>query len=227
MTEKINRNALKIDVIEKQRVNSLFFERICNVLMIPRGSKILEVGCGGGELLALMSRAGFDCYGIEPYPQYSFQFDETRIMRGYSEEIPFENGAFDLVVAKDVLEHVSDVTRSVVEMIRVSKKYVYIMSPNYCYPYEAHFKVPFFPFMPKPIARIYLRLLGFSKDDVSFVNHINYVTKFSVMNAVKRIDGVSAVFDLQLSKRRTVIGPLVAIMDLFGNYKFELLIVKK
>lgn len=227
MTITINRNALNIDVAEKMRFNSVFFERINHILLMPPGARVLEVGCGGGELLGLMSSAGFDCYGIEPFPQYSSRFNQARVLRAYSEKLPFESGSFDLVIAKDVLEHVSDVRESIAEMVRVSRKYVYVMSPNYLYPYEAHFKVPFIPFLPKMIARTYLRFFGFSKREVEFINHIHYVSKFSVFRAINGNESVGTVVDLQLSKKREMVGPLVALLDLLCNYKFELLIVKK
>lgn len=226
-TRMTNRNALKIDQNAKIQSNAVFFERVADVLDMPKGSKVLEVGCGGGELLALMSQKGFDCYGVEPYPLYSPAFDEGRIKRSTSEDLPFEADEFDLVIVKDVLEHVGNVDESISEILRVSKKYIYLMSPNYLFPYEAHFKVPFLPMMPKFLARIYLRMLGFSRDETMFINHINYVTKISVSRIFNKFERTNMIIDLQLAKKKEYIGPLKSLIDVFCNYKFELLIIKK
>lgn len=226
-----NRNALIIDEDEKEVNNCLFADRIISVVELIKGSKVLEVGCGGAELsMALAERYGMDCYGIEPYPLYAPRIAHDRVKQGVAENIPFADSSFDLVIAKDVLEHVDDVATSLSELIRVSRKYVYIVGPNYLHPYEAHFKVPFPPKLPKILARWYLRLLGFAEEKASFINHIQYVTKLMFRRIIihsRWSDQILAVVDLQLSKgfrRGYFFAPL---LDLFFNYKVELLIIKK
>lgn len=226
----INRNALRVSPETKARNNAVVADRIMNVLALSPGSTVLEVGCGGAEMsLALSERYGLDCRGLEPFPQYEPLIDPARVTQGVAEHMPFDDGSFDLVIAKDVIEHVDDVRASMNELLRVSRKYVYIAGPNYLYPYEAHFKVPFPPKLPKSLAYWYLRLLRFDKEEVKFLQHINYVTKPGLLRSIRLspvVDQVTAVVDLQMSKRFKRMNVLAQSLDLFLNDKIELLIIK-
>lgn len=226
-----NRNALKIERHDKVENNSRFADRIMAVAPLAPGDSVLEVGCGGAELsCALTDRYGLDCRGIEPFPMYAPCIDADRVRQGVAEALPHDDGGFDLVVAKDVLEHVDDVEQAVDELVRVSRRYVYVMCPNYAFPYEAHFKVPFPPFLPKPLARGYLRCLGFSRDEIGFLDHINYVTKAGLLRALRRSrhrGDILAVIDLQVAKRALRRGVAAWMPDALVNDKIELLIVKK
>ena|GEM_PF-3245886 len=123
-----------------------------------------------------------------------------------------------------------DVERTLDEMLRVSRKYVYLMSPNYLFPYEAHFKVPYPPLLPKWLGRLYLRLFGFTTEQIGFLGHIQYVTKPRLLRALRRSSqqaDVLAVIDLQLAKRFRRWGALRPALDMVLNDKVEFLIVKK
>ena len=225
-----NRNALHVDPSLKAQNNSMMAERIMTVLPLCPGSTVLEVGCGGAELSRALSEGyGLDCFGLEPYPQYQPRIDASKVIQGVAESIPFIDDSFDLVIAKDVLEHVDDVHASVNEMLRVSRRYVYIVGPNYLYPYEAHFKVPFPPMLPKTLARLYLRMFGFETEQIRFLEHINYVTKPWLLRTIWKGElgrKVWAVIDLQLAKRFRRNHVLAPLLDLFRNYKIELLVIK-
>jgi len=64
--------------------------------------KYLEVGPGGGQLMAHFTSLGYDCWGIEP-GQWN---PGERMLHSFS-DIP-TGTTYDLVVLKDVLEHTCD-----------------------------------------------------------------------------------------------------------------------
>lgn len=70
-------------------------------------AKVLEIGCGDGSFLKHLISAGFDSYGIEPSKRfYDFALKVTdRIKNEYLSE-KHEESPFDIIVAREVLEHV-------------------------------------------------------------------------------------------------------------------------
>jgi len=98
---------------------------------------VLEVGCGTGDVLNGVARAGIGrrCVGIEiddvrggaegPVPAEN----GVSIRTDDGERIPFPDGSFDLVYATHVLEHVVDARAFLHELRRVARGHVYVEVP--------------------------------------------------------------------------------------------------
>ena len=88
---------------------------------IKRGMKILDVGVGTGRLLAHFPEA---CrYGIDVSINYAERLLDSgaEIAVGKVEELPYIDGAFDVVFCTDVLEHVENLLTASTELVRVVK----------------------------------------------------------------------------------------------------------
>jgi SAM-dependent methyltransferase len=87
----------------------------------PRRPRILDIGCGPGNTIRRFLRAG-DVYGFD-YSLDSLAFARTKgiknVFSGDSVALPIASGAFDCVIALDVLEHVEDDARLLREIVRV------------------------------------------------------------------------------------------------------------
>jgi len=87
-----------------------------------RGScsrQILDVGCGTGANFEWLSKFG-DVTGVEiNKTAVELAHHEGKVAWGRAEDLPVEDSKFDLVVALDVLEHLSDETRAIKEWGRV------------------------------------------------------------------------------------------------------------
>lgn len=74
----------------------------------PEQARILDLGCGTGRNVALL--AGFGrAFGADPSPEALAIGRKLgladRLVGAQAERIPFRDGAFDLVAALDLLEH--------------------------------------------------------------------------------------------------------------------------
>jgi 2-polyprenyl-3-methyl-5-hydroxy-6-metoxy-1,4-benzoquinol methylase len=78
-----------------------------------KGGRILDIGCGSGRDLAVLHQLGFDCYGVDPTPEFVAIAQrihpelENRIALGKLPDlqVPF-NGNFDGVLCSAVLMHI-------------------------------------------------------------------------------------------------------------------------
>ncbi len=77
---------------------------------VPKGSKVLDVGCGTAHLTNWIKQKGFEVYGIEPSNEmYTFakeNFPEIEIKKGISSAIPYPDNSFDLIVSFEVLRYI-------------------------------------------------------------------------------------------------------------------------
>ena len=73
--------------------------------------------------------------------------------------MPFADGAFDVVFANSIVEHVGDqASRQIfaAEVERVGKRY-YVQTPNQWFPVEPHLWTPFIHYLPAPLQKRLLR----------------------------------------------------------------------
>lgn len=75
---------------------------------VPPGAKTLDVGSGGGEMVYVLKRLGYDAHGIEPgegYGRFSRDAYGIDVHVGPFRTYEAKPGSFDLVTCYHVLEH--------------------------------------------------------------------------------------------------------------------------
>ena len=83
-------------------------------------ARVLDVGCGAGNMIHHLSRYG-SVLGIDnnPIPLGIAHQRGYDARRASAEDMPFEDGSFDLVAALDVIEHCDDDVQILEECYRV------------------------------------------------------------------------------------------------------------
>jgi len=99
------------------------------------GTRVLDVGCGVGQVVARLTEAGCEAHGVdvsEPNIERARQFSERcQIYDG--KRLPFPDQHFDSVGALNVLEHVDEPEAFINELVRVVQLggRVILSSPNF------------------------------------------------------------------------------------------------
>ncbi len=104
----------------RRKILADFVEEICR-RVTDRRPRILDVGCGTGANLLMLSQFG-DAEGVD-VSEDALAFCRERglekVRLGAAEELPYKDGTFDLVTAFDVVEHIDDDLGGLREMRRV------------------------------------------------------------------------------------------------------------
>jgi len=96
---------------------AMVLEELFRVLdTLPKGSKVLDVGCGTGHLTKNIQEKGYEVHGMEPsenmFDHAVKNFPDIEFKKGISSDLPYGENEFDMVVAFEVLRYL-DKTQNV------------------------------------------------------------------------------------------------------------------
>lgn len=115
--------------VGRRRIITSFLERLCRGRGVANSGNagqraplnILDVGCGTGANLEMLSQFG-NAQGVDVSTE-ALSFCRARglenVKQGAAEELPYEDNSFDLVTGLDVVEHLDDDVAGLKEMRRV------------------------------------------------------------------------------------------------------------
>lgn len=89
----------------------------------PISIRILDIGCGTGANLEMLSQFG-EAEGVDVSDD-ALQFCQEkglRVQKGLAEKLPFQDETFDITTALDVIEHLDDDIAGLKEMFRVTRR---------------------------------------------------------------------------------------------------------
>ena len=106
-----------------QKLRLRYFAKVLRRYRITPGSRLLDYGCGPGDMLAIARKCGLDARGVDA-SEYSVELARQRgldVTLGDAKTLASQRGSFDVVFAQSVIEHVDDpvaLLRSLRELLR-------------------------------------------------------------------------------------------------------------
>ncbi len=167
-----------LSLAREQKLPELI-EEIVEKAQVKNG-KALDFGCGIGLSALCLQQKGFATYGIDKSDSYLEKHKELNIISAPDfATLHAEKNSFDLIIMKDVLEHVDNPTEVLQEVLHYLKPggYFYIRVPN-VYHYNFHWSI----------------------DTQSHINHFSpkKLTTLLAKNSMKKIDFIG-VYDISTS----------------------------
>ncbi len=180
------------DLEEGYRKGLLRKELALLVKRLPRGSRVLDVGCGQGDMILLLKESGYEACGVENAPSAGRFAREKRgldVHIGDLETAPYPAESFDALTFFHVLEHLQDPLSALVRAHGLLKKegWLLLQCPNIESAQARrfgsrwlHLSLPqhFFHFAPETLGR----LLGKAGFRVEAVGHLSL--RMNPMSAV-------------------------------------------
>jgi len=171
----------------------------------------LDLGAGYGLNMLDGLLKGYNVYGVEPSSnsfegRYAVAVDlmkengvsspDQRLFNCTGENMFLIPDRFaDVVYSYQVLEHVQNIDKVLLEVDRVLKpnSIAYFTMPNYNSLYEGHYEILWIPYVlskSKKLARIYLRLIG---KNPAYIDELNFTTPSNIRKKAENVFGLNNV----------------------------------
>lgn len=161
-------------------------------------TRILDLGCGEGTFLEQMYPYKHRITGLDISDYNIRRFEKNhpgiKIKKGNAKYLQFKDKTFDIVFSNAVIEHVGNMNEQIKyanEVKRVGKKY-FITTPNKWFPFEPHYRLPLFQFVPKSIQRFLTKRFSIGNykkggwEDINLLSTIHLKKLFPEATIIKQ-----------------------------------------
>lgn len=148
----------------------------------PKSTRILDIGCGGGDLLRDLRHAGFPrVTGVDISEEAVFfcrSQNLTEVYRMDAAKLSFPDDSFDLVIASDILEHMKDDEAVLSEWRRVlvGKGILILFVPAFMFLWSRHDEVNHhYRRYTKKVLFEKFKVSGFSIEQIGYWNFLLFI----------------------------------------------------
>ncbi len=187
-------NSIGQDYNRNRRADPRITANLIELLELPPGSTIADIGAGTGNYAIALANSGFRIMAIEPSEEMRRQavpHQNVRWLPGYAESIPLTNNSVDGVIIVLALHHFHNLPQAVRELSRICPDgpiVVFTMDPregrefwfNYYFPDIGRFVDRFFPPVQQ-IIDVFVKDSGWSP----------YISKFPLPHDLIDLNGYS------------------------------------
>ena len=168
------------------KVRKSIYRQFLALTQITENESVLDVGVS--TELTLEDVNFFEKYyphknriaavGLSPTSELESVYPGLRYFCADAKGMPFDDGEYDYVFSSAVIEHVGsrhEQTRFLKELYRVSRKGVFISTPNRWFPVEFHVVLPFIHWLPPRVFRKTLQTL--KKEPLHLEENLNLLSR--------------------------------------------------
>lgn len=143
------------------------FKKFVQCFQITSSTSCIDVGgfSQGFETL------GEKCLSLAINPEIRAGKNASSFFIGDGQFLPFKDNSIDIVIMNSLLEHVEDPQAIINEAKRVCRLGYFIEVPYYYFPFEPHYLLPLFQFVPEMIKRFLVLKLGLT---IGWISRQNY-----------------------------------------------------
>ena len=207
----------------RRRIIASFVEDICR-RVTDRRPRILDVGCGTGANLLMLSKYG-DAEGVdvsEDALSFCHERGLQQVKLGAAEALPYDDGTFDLVTALDVVEHLDDDLAGLREMRRVLRPggRVLLFVPTFMFLWGLQDDVSHHRRRYRmPELRRVLEQAGFEVERTTYAN-ITFFMPILLMRKLMRLTGIKAETEnnINVSALNGVLGTMLGAESAILKY---------
>lgn len=178
----------------RKQIFKIFLENI----IINKAFKVIDIGTTAVDSLNenyflhnYPYKKKITCFSNQKLTSLKKKYPFLKILQGDGRQTNLPSNYYDIVHSNATIEHVGSFYNQSIfikELYRISKKFVFIQTPNRFFPIDFHTLIPFIHFLPKKLHRSILKIIGLkfiSKEENLNLLTINELRKICIDQNIK------------------------------------------